>query len=422
MPTPQIVQKLLVAAETTFGIDLTGSLASFRPVPFMEGSASWAPNQDTHNPLQALQAQLDYQKEILGKKHWEMSFNLPFAPTGVAAAAGTPAPSNSALDLILRTCMGGVFRGEGSVVATGGWASAGGGDVADASGFRAGGIAGMVHNGQLHLRPIKQVSGDTLSVKPRFPAAPSQGAAIVSGATYFWTSDPQGSLQFAVQGENPEDRWVLMGGQGTFTPELALDGSIQSLNFTFTGVDWERAEDAAGTASLFNTALTQATYLSHEPIVGHQGECLIRTNGNIALTGAVAHISSIAFEGGLQYQQIPSPSGVQGVLRHRLIRPPGQAPVSGTFQTFYESNSRQKDKEARRDLAVFYRNGTSAGHAVAMEAPTVQYVNVQREDLDNIAGSTVEWRGRADRDVVIPSAATADAIAMASSPWRLHTA
>lgn len=427
-PTVHIVQRMRVAVEAagaaTFAKDLTGTLGVFTDVPVMEGTGVWEPLQDTHNALAQLQTLHDYQEEILGKKHWTLSFSLAFAPTGTAVGNGVTAVEGP-VGILLKTILGGVFLGTGSIAATGGWATAGGGDVAsgDGTGFRSGGVAGHVSSGQLHLRPLESVTGDALALKVRFPSAPASGDVIYSGATYFFGRDPKTSLQFIVEGDQGEDRWVLMGGQGKVTPTLNLDGEVQALAFEITGVDWLRAEDCAGSSNLFETDLAQATYSNYEPLTGHEGECLVKTAGELALTNAVAHISSITFESGMAFVPIPSPSGVNGVLRHRVTRAAGTPPVSGSFANFYGGNSRQKDKEAKRTLLLFYRNGTVAGEAVAMEAPSIQVTHVKREDHDNVAGEVAEWKGRADTEAVIPSGSpTAGVVDMANSPWRFHLA
>lgn len=425
-PTVHIVQRLRVAIEAagSFAIDKTGTLGSFTDVPVMEGTGVWEPMQDTHNPLQQLQSLHDYQVEIIGKKHWSLSFSIAFAPTGTAVGNGITAVEG-AVGILLKTILGGVFLGTGSIAATGGWATAGAGDVAsgDGVGFRAGGVAGHVSSGVLHLRPVDEVDGDTLALKVRFPSAPASGDVIYSGATYFFGRDPKTSLQFIVEGDEGEDRWVLMGGQGTVKPTLNLDGEVQALAFEITGVKWLRAEDAAGTANLYDTDLGTATYSNYEPLTGQEGECLLRTAGVLAYTGAPAHISSITFESGMTFAQVPSPSGVNGVLRWRVTRASGTPPIAGSVQTFYGGNTRQKDKEAKRTLMLFYRNGTVAGDAVAMEAPSIQIMHVKREAAGELAGESWTYKGRADTQSVIPSGSpTSGVIDMANSPWRLHLA
>src|SRR5690606_7000279 len=121
-----------------FAVDHTGTLVDFADVPLAEGSHQLTLTQETHNPLHALQNVLDYQEEVLGKKSWTLNFTTPFAPTGTAAGDGDTAVAG-AIQAMLKAVMGGEFRGTGSTAAAA-WSTAGAGTVADASGFRAGGI------------------------------------------------------------------------------------------------------------------------------------------------------------------------------------------------------------------------------------------------------------------------------------------
>lgn len=424
-PVPTIVQRLRVYVEpagtSTFAVDHTGTLGDFTDVPAQEGSISLELNQDTHNPAHVLQDVRDYQVEVVGKKGWSLSFTVPFAPTGVAASASKTGAAGP-LSPLLGTIMGGEFRGRGSTAATGGWGSAGGGAVATASGFRAGGVAGVVISGVYYVSPIKSVIGSTVTLKRRFPSAPASGQAIYSGVTYYWTRDPNKSLQFIVEGQEANDRWVLLGGQGTVQPELTLDGEVQALTFEITGPKWLHAADAAGSADLNGTAIGNATYSNYEPITGHAGELIVRTNGVTTYTGSQVHASAINFENGMTYQPIPSPSGVEGVLRHRLVRASGTPPIAGSFATFYEDTARWTNKTNKTALMVFYRAGTTKGQAVAVDAPTVQVVNPQLEDQDNVKGQTVEFRGRMDDDAALPTSPSTAETEQGTSPWRIHLA
>ncbi len=400
-PTVSIVRRLRVYTEPagSFAVDHTGTLGDFADVPLAEGMPQLTLTQETKNPLQALQNLLDYQEEVLGKKSWTLQFTTPFAPTGVAAGDGTAASVGS-IQTMLKAVMGGEHKGTGSTVATGGWSTAGGGDLATVAGFAANGFAGWADtSGVVHFRPIKSKTGATggsLVLKVRFPGTPASGDVIYSGATYYWTQDPDTSLQFVVEGYEQQDRWVLLGGQGTVTPQLALDGSVQTLQWNITGCDWLEADEAAGSASIHGTALGSATYTNFNPITGQAGRCLVQTVGTQALTGATVDISAIAFSPGMTYQAIPSPSGKQGVLRYRLVRASGTPPVSGSFTTYFTSYADMDARDTKADKLVFYQNGVSAGSVAAIECGTVQFTNVQPVDSSGIQSETVEFKARLD--------------------------
>lgn len=420
-PGPFRVHRLRVyvepAGEASFAVDHTGTLNDFADVPLAEGSHQVTLTQETHNPLQALQNVLDYQEEVLGKKSWALNFTTAFAPTGVAAGDSTAATAGT-IQTMLKALMGGEYKGTGSTAAAA-WSTAGAGTVADASGFRAGGIAGMADaNSVVHFRPIAQVSGATggsITLKVRFPSAPASGAVIYSGSTYYWTQDPDTTLQFIVEGEEKHNRWVLMGGQGTVTPQLALDGTIQTLQWQITGCRWIEADEAAGSASLSGTALGNATYSNYEPITGHSGRLLVQTNGTIAYTGATVPVNTLTFTPGATMTPVMSPSGVEGVYRYRLTRASGTPMVSGTFGTFFEDLDNFDARDTKADKLVFYQNGVSAGECTIAEAPTVQLTDAQLPDQSGIAGEMVTFKGRLDGDTTESTASD-----LGRSPFRYH--
>lgn len=418
-PTVSIVRRLRVYTEPagSFATDHTGTINDFADVPLAEGMPQLTLTQETHNPMQALQDVRNYQEEVLGKKSWTLQFTTPLAPTGVAASNGVTATAGS-IQTMLKALMGGEFLGTGTTVKTGGWSTAGGGNLTTAAGFAAGGIAGWADtNGVVHFRPVKSKTGATggsITLKVRFPGTPAAGNTIYSGSSYYWTQDPDTSLQFIVEGYELQDRWVLLGGQGTVTPQLGLDGSIQTLQWNISGVKWLEADEAAGSASIHGTALGTATYSNFSPITGQAGRCLVQTNGTLAYTGATVDISAIAFASGFTYQDVPSPSGVEGVLRKRMVRASGTPPVSGSFTTYFTGYTNWDARDTKLDKLVFYQNGVSAGGGVVLEASTVQFTNVQPADANGIQSETVEFKGRLDGDT---SGTSSD---LSKSPQKYH--
>ena len=140
-PTNSLPQRMRVAVEAagTLGVDKTGTLANFIDVPFAEGTAQLTLTQETHNPQQALQDIRDNQVEVLGKKSWSLVFNIPLYSSGVPATQGQAA-TGGALGRLLKALMGGEHKGQGTIVATGGWANSATGDVATGAGLLAGGL------------------------------------------------------------------------------------------------------------------------------------------------------------------------------------------------------------------------------------------------------------------------------------------
>lgn len=424
-PQTHIVRRLRASIEpaASFAVDRTGTLGNFIDIPMAEDSGSWEVHRDPQNPIPSLQDVRNYQLEVIGRDHWSLSFSVALAPTGSAAAASAAA-AQGPVGRLLRVIMGGEFLGEGSA-ASALWSSPSTGGVTSGAGFRPGGVAVWVDgSGVAHPRPIKQVDGNTLTLKVAFPAAPANTNPIYSGASYYIGKDPKETLQFIVQGEHDDDRWVLLGGQGTMSFELGLEGEIQMIAFELSGPKWLRAADAAGAANLAGSAapIGDATYTNWEPITGHQGELLSRTVGVATLTGAIVPVASLEYEYGMEYAQVPSPSGVNGVLRHRLVRSSGTPPIGGSFARFFDGLADFDARDDREPRLLWYRNGVVAGEQIVLDAPKVQFVEVGLEATGEMAGQQVTWRGRNDTDTVLPSSPTAATVELASSPFRIHLA
>lgn len=413
-PTLENVQLMQAFTESTFGTDATGSLGSFTAIPFQEGTAQFTIDREQHNPLQSLQHVHDYQEEILGKKAATLRFTLPFMATGTAPAS-TVAAVQSPLGLLLKNVMGGETLGTGSTAAAG-WTAVTG-DAA-AGTFSKGSAVGWVNSSsELELRPLKNVSGATLTNKLAFSGSPSNGNVLYSAATYYLTSDPDASLQFVVRGLESQDEFVLLGGQlDSMTFNLPLDGSIPTVQFAFKFASWLYGADSAGSASL--TDLTPVTYSNFDPIVGHQGRLLVQTNGTTTYSASslpTVHASALSFEPALAYAPITSPSGVQGILRWRMTRASGTPRIAGSFSTFFENTSDFfAARDSKLDKLIWYQNGLTAGSAWAIEVPTAQFGPVQRVNAGGIASQQVMFKGRRDGDI---ASATTD---QHFSPIRIH--
>ena len=420
-PTVSLPQRMRVFVEPSnaFAADHTGTLGDFIDVPFAEGSAQLTLTQETKNPAQALQDIRDYQKEVLGKKSWSLVFNIPLYSSGVPATQGQAA-TGGAIGRLLKALMGGEHKGQGSIVATGGWANSATGDVATGAGFLAGGLFQWADTaGLAHAREIEAETSETITLKVGLPAAPASGDTIASGATYFWTQDPDTSLQFVFEGLEQQDRWVCFGGQGVFTKTLSLDGEVPVLQFTITGTKWIEADEAAGSANIHGTTLGNATYSNYEPFTGHVGRLLVQTVGTATYAGATVDVNEVTMVPGFEKTAVPSPSGSEGVSRWRLTRAAGAAPVEGTFGTFFTGYGSWDARDTKADKMIAHQAGAVFGKTSLVTAPSVQFTDVQKADAENLAGEVVTYRGRLDEDTTAPSAAATN-YDLATSPHRMH--
>lgn len=416
-PTVHAVQRLRVYTEPagSFAVDHTGTLGDYTAVPAKEGSLTWDTDREMIDPGQLVQYHWDGREKILGKKKWTLSFTMPLAPTGTAASDGVTAVT-SALGILLKAVMGGQSLGVGTRAVTGWSSSSGDVDAGEGAGLPAGNAMGWVNSSSvLEAREVEQRSTDTITSKLAFSGTPANTNTLYASATYYLTSDPDTSLQFIVEGLEQTDRWLLLGGQGSFTLSLPIgdENAIPEITFTFTGANWMYGDETAGT--LTGSDLAISTYSAFQPIAGYAGRLLVQTVGTATFTGATVNASAIAVEPAIAYMPVTSPSGTQSVLRWRVQRPAQGVPVKGSFTTYFEDFSRFDWRDNQTDLAFFYQIGTAAGSTVLISIPTAQATKVIRQDASGIAGEVISLEGRKDADTVEGSASD-----LGRSPLRIH--
>ncbi len=409
----QAVQRLRFIAETTYGTDMSASLASFTDVPASEGSIQVTLTTDELDPMQLVQYIDEGREKVLGKRSATLAFTMPIAPTGTAAASAVQAVSG-ALGTILKNIMGGETKGTGTTFSSG-WTPITG-DVASAAGIVAGTAIGWVNaSSELEVREVESVTSNTIVLKHGFSGSPSNANVCYSSATYTFSQDPSTSLQFLVAGVEEQDRWLLRGGQCVGGFAIALDptgAALPTITFNFSFSNYMESDE---TASAITGAIGNATYSNYTPIVGNAGDLRVWTVGAATfVTTSRVHCSALAFAPALSYVPVTSPAGANGGTIYRWRRARANPPVTGSFTTFFEAMTWFQGRDSKADYDVQYQSGIAAGSSFVLSAPTVQVLNPQRADSGGMAGQTITFEGRRDTDV---GASTG---AVAKSPWRLH--
>lgn len=382
-----------VAGSVGFAVDHTGTLGDFIDVPIIEGTLEPGPDRQQIDTGQIVQSLYDYRSEIFGKKTWKLSFSMPLAPTGVAAAS-TVAAVQGPFGKLLKIIWGGQNLSTGSI-ATGTWAAEDSGAVTVDTTMLAGTAIGWADaDGVLHAREVQE-NGASITTKIEFPSAPQINNVIYGSATYYLTRRPDTTAQFIVEGLNDEDRWLLLGGQGTVSFELPLDGeSMPTANFEFMGRSWEYGDDAA--VDLSATELAVGSYTNHSPISGHAGRLIEQVVGTNEI--ATTCITAIEFAVELSKQEITCPSGPEGISGFFNGRTNGPT-ATGKFTTFLEDLSRFDRRDARTSMYLAYQIGTEAGKTILITAPTTQYGPVFPVN-EEARSASIEWKGRNDADTV----------------------
>lgn len=408
----QNVQRLRVFQESSanFGTDLTGSLGSFVDVPFIEGSLSVMLEQEMLNTERVVQQIDDLPLWLVGRKSWSLSFGMNLAPTGTAADDGVAAVVG-ALGTILEVIMGGETLSTGAAVTGTPSTTSVEADASAASiSMDEGAAFGLLLGGVLEAREAESHSGAVFAPKLAFSSAPSTSDDFYAAANYYLASNPTGSLQFAVEGLEQDDRWLLMGGQLDSISFAITLGQIPRITLNLKGATWLHGDEAS--SSLAGSALGIASYVNDDPIYTTGGRFDFVDVGTTTLPSEGLCVNALELNLNLSYTEIPCASGVSNIKRWKRTR--STPVVTYAFTTFYEDHGYWDDWDAQTSKALFAQIGQTAGETLLLSVPTGQITNIQRVDYEGMAGQRVEVQGRNDDDT---NDVTTD---LALSPFRIH--
>jgi len=269
--------------------------------------------------------------------------------------------------------------------------------------FQAGGVIAcetVASSTALELREVLSVSGDIVSVKEAFSAAPITGQPVRGGTTVYLAEDPAASLQFWLEGREATDSAKLRGMQGSFSLTLPVGGRGQ-IAFSLTGAGWAREG---------SSAVTVPVYVGFSPMALNPLELTVPTVGST--TRLVVPQAELNIEPQITYA--PQRSGAATETIARMKRQPSRPICSGSWVAPYEDDTWYSGRDNRTNYAVFAQCGNAAGSSVLVSLPTVQIVDVQpAASGEGIAGQRVSWEARHDE-------AIAGATEVGYSAMRIH--
>ncbi len=411
--------RIRVLAESAFGTDGSGTMGSYLEVPFAEGTANITLDQPMQSPMHAQQRADGYPTEVLLPKSAKLDFECNLE-TFTTKATSTVAATKGWLGTLLESAIGASHLMTGTLAATN--ATTTSIPVSVATTLRPGAAIGLNTGtgSALEVREIKSKSGSTLTLKLAATGAPSTGATVLGAATYYPNPYRTGAtyipIQFACEGHNTEDRWLLKGGALESLSITLAPGQIPKLKFAWMFADFDQADGAATSGDLVGPDLAQATYTNVVTLVQADSEFRVPTVGTNTLTSTLLQPSSIEFKPNMKFVAVRTPSGVNTVLQYVQVH---EAPVlSGSFTIPYEASQAWFDAQNNRTAkAIFYQIGSSTSNGAALlSAPNVQITRVQRANVDGVQCQVVEWKARLDSDTTAESGQEA----IAAAAWRLH--
>lgn len=415
------IGRIRIAPEAVFGVE--ESVGNFIDMPWLETvGATITLLRPVETPGHAQQMLDGYPIGVLMPKRAkiEITFNLETLTT--KALSGVT-PAVHWLGLLLRAFGFTSFLPTGTTV-SGTGSSVNVVNFTSAASYRAG-ASYAVRNpttGLFEIREIESISTNAVTNKMAHAAAPTTaGWDIMAGATYYLDPRPGQalpSLQAAVEGASPFDRWLVKGLVGeSLSFEDLQPGGIPKVKMTLQAPMWLSADGSATVMDLVGEVLGLATYTNNITNVVKDSDLRFGTVTNATLPG-MAHVSKIEFTPNIKIVEIPSPAGIETVAGYaRVHEPPA---IRGSLTLPFEDLSFFSARDSRTSHRVHYQISTAASvGGVLLSAPTIQVVDVQRADENGLQYQKVDWVGRHDEETVTAAAVGSSDHALAKSSLRL---
>lgn len=359
----------------SFGIDGTGTLASFLDLRSMESPFS---PPAASLPDQRVRAyRVDQPRDRFGFRStaWDWSGHLVSHGTALNAAASPP--SIDGLGTVIKAMMGGRSIAAGSTVAASPSPTTTGFTLASGHGSRvtAGKIVWVADSvGRFHPAKIKTVSTDAVTLACALGFTPASGAVVLNSETFFEADDPNTSLQFIVEGENRNgDAFVLLGCHGSLSLGLT-HGQLATVS-----AQWQVARylDSASSAGdpVAAGALTHSLTGSL-PVPFTASSIIFCPSG--ATTRVTPIVESFTLNMNHAWQAAMSINGVDGVAERKRV--PSEVTAVLTVAVDDTNPDRYwQDRDSGTTYQVLLNlNDQTAGGLLAIEMGTVQIRDVKR--------------------------------------------
>lgn len=381
----------------SYQTDHSGTIGDFLALPYQIGSLDWQLAQEGLDPMTG-KMRLDGQDElVLGPKSCSLAAGVTLHSHGQNLDGDVTPTTKAAWPLLraLQVIMGGMsattnVSANTVVVVTGTTTSAVEVTATHGTRFVAGGVIGCEvssGSGLIEAREVESVSGDIVTVKQAFSAAPVTGSGVRGGITCYMTENPATSLQALIEGREATDGTWLGGLQGGFTLQLPV-GGLGVLQLALQGAGWGKVGSSAATIP---------TYSVFSPMALSPLEVTCPTVGSA--TRVVVPASEITITPAIVYA--PQRSGAATHTIARMRRQPTRPLVSGSFIAPYEDDTWWTAHSAREDRALFAQCGNVPGATVLISVPTIQIDAPPQRTAsgEGIAGQTVTFRGRHDAEI-----------------------
>lgn len=413
------IERLRGIQESSFNNDHSASMGSYFEVPFHEGSLTLELMRNVQTPLHAQQRIGGYPTGVLMPKAAKLSFACNLE-TFTTKATSTVAATSHWLAEMLEAALGGSHLMTGTAITTGATTTVL--PVSVATTLRPGAAVGVATGASsaLEVREIESKSGSDITLKHATSNAAANAGTVWGSTTLFAHTRMTGadsiSMQFAVEGQNVEDRWLVSGGALESLTITTPPSGIPSANFAWKFADWDQADGSATAGDLTGTAIGAASYTNNVTLVQADSEFRVVTVGTSSISSTLLEASSITFTPNISWMPVVTSSGTNTIKQ--WVRVHAAPVVTGSFVVPYEDAQTwftARDNKTAKNIWLQI-GSTTANGAVVISVPNTQITNVQRADVTGVAGQTVSFQSLLDTDTTAESSYEA----LAESPLRLH--
>jgi len=414
------IERLRGIQESSFCNDHSGSMASFFEVPFIEGSLQLELSRPAETPGHAQQRIGGYPAGVLMPKSAKLSFECNLE-TFTTKATSTVAATSHWLAEMLEAALGGSHLMTGTAITTGATTTVL--PVSVATTIRPGAAVGCNTGtgSALEIREVKSKSGSNITLKLATSNAASNSATVLGSTTVFAHTRMTGadsiSMQFAVEGQNIEDRWLLRGGALESLSFTFAPGAIPKCAFTWKFARWDQADGSSTSGDLTGPVIGEASYANHVTVVQMDSEFRSQTVGTSTLSGTLLEASSIEFTPNIVWAPVTTSSGTNTV--YQWVRTHVAPVITGSVTLPYEdSQAWFTAHSSKTSKAMWLQIGSSTTDGgILVSAPRTFLTNPpQRVDVNGIMGQRFQFASRLDSDTTAESSFEA----LAESPFRIH--
>lgn len=425
--------RLRFIQESGFGVDMSGTLASYKDIPARFGTLSAVRDESMVQPGHVIQ-RLDQRSPgvLMPRIDTKLGFQTNLETFGTKATS-TVAATQHWLGLMLECGLGGKQLSTGTTI-SGTSSTTTVVNVTSAASFRPGGGLAIVNaaTGKLEIRVIKSITSNAITLKMALGAAPTTaGVTVYGAATYYLHNHPAGADplygQFLLEGYNPKNRWMFPGGAFKSFGFSGLEpAGIPMVNWDWQHPTWLPADGTNTVANLRSADLGQATYTDINLSTVRDAFAYLRPLSSSAIPGFL-HAVKVEVQPAIEYEPLRTPGG--GLLGstcfgYRRVEKMPEPPVKVMLDAHWENDTTVDDYHAAgTELAFTEQIGsTAAKGGVLIEVPRAQIGRPPGETKigQGIGGKAIELHALGpDNDTTEPGSPTANDSACAKAAFRI---